>query len=100
MRATLCSIKFLALLSLMQRIGGEVFFAPLRLQLGPRTFREPDILLLGSAADPRRGNEYWTGADLVVEVVSPDDPARDYVAKRRDYAETGIVAYWIVDPVA
>ena len=40
------------------------------------------------------------GADLVVEVVSPDDPERDYVQKRADYAELRIPEYWIVDPQA
>ena len=34
----------------------------------------------------------------MTEVVSPDDPARDLVVKRADYAEAGIPEYWIVDP--
>ena len=34
---------------------------------------------------------------LVVEVVSPDDPARDYRYKRSEYAAKGIPEYWIVD---
>ena len=38
------------------------------------------------------------GTDLVAEVVSPDDPDRDYGEKRADYAEAGIPEYWIVDP--
>ena len=44
-------------------------------------------------------NESWAGADLAVEVVSEDDPARDYVAKRREYALCGVREYWIVDPM-
>jgi Uma2 family endonuclease len=37
---------------------------------------------------------------LVVEVVSPGDfnYERDYVEKRREYAERGISEYWLVDP--
>lgn len=88
---------FLAFFAVIAPLGGEVFYAPLRLQVGPRRFREPDILLLRSAGDPRNANEYWTGADLVVEIVSPDDPARDYHTKRVDYAAAGIPEYWIVD---
>ena len=38
------------------------------------------------------------GADLVAEVVSPDNPDRDLVTKRSDYAEAGIPEYWIADP--
>lgn len=82
----------------MQSIGGRVLVAPLRLRLGPRRFRKPDLLLLRSAEDPRRHDDYWEGADLVVEIVSPDNPDRDLVTKRAEYAEAGIPEYWIVDP--
>ena len=34
----------------------------------------------------------------MIEVVGPDDPQRDLVEKRADYAEAGIPEYWIVDP--
>jgi Uma2 family endonuclease len=51
---------------------GIVLVAPLRLRLRTGRYREPDVLLLLSATDARRSNRYWTGADLVLEVVSPD----------------------------
>ena len=35
-----------------------------------------DLLLVADATDPRRRNRFWTGADVVVEVVSPDQPER------------------------
>src|SRR5262249_7655566 len=76
---------------------GIVLVAPLRLRVRPGRYREPALLLLLSAADPRRGNQYWTGADLVLEVASPDDPKRDLVRKRREYARAGIPEYWIVN---
>ena len=78
--------------------GGKVLFAPLRLRVADGTFREPDLLLVRDAADPRRGNRFWAGADLVVEIVSPDQPERDTVEKRHDYAGAEIPEYWIVDP--
>jgi Uma2 family endonuclease len=89
---------FLALAAYLKPIGGKAHYAPLRLQVGPRKFREPDILLLLSATDPRRENRFWTGADLALEVVSPEKPARDLVDKRGDYAEAKIPEYWIVNP--
>lgn len=82
----------------MERIGGVVLFAALRLQIREGKFREPDLMLLLDANDPRRENRYWLGADLVVEVVSEDDPERDTVVKRADYAEGGIPEYWIINP--
>jgi Uma2 family endonuclease len=89
---------FLAFLAFIQRIGGKVQYAPLRLQIRSGKYREPDILLVRDANDPRRQNRYWLGADLVVEIVSPDDPDRDTKVKRADYAEAGIPEYWIIDP--
>ncbi len=78
--------------------GGKVLFAPLRLQISPGRFREPDLLLLLNRHDPRNQEAFWLGADLVVEIVSPDNPTRDTVKKRAEYAEAGIPEYWIVDP--
>ncbi|MDE0365850.1 MAG: Uma2 family endonuclease [Gammaproteobacteria bacterium] len=79
-------------------LGGTVLFAPLRLRIRPGKFREPDLLVLGETSDIRSRDRYWLGADLVLEVVSPDDPNRDFVVKRNDYAEAGIPEYWIADP--
>ncbi|MCY4094971.1 MAG: Uma2 family endonuclease [Gammaproteobacteria bacterium] len=78
--------------------GGVALVGPLRLKIREERFREPDLLLLRDASDSRRQNRFWLGADLVVEVVSPDDPERDYVRKRHDYATARISEYWIVDP--
>jgi Uma2 family endonuclease len=79
---------------------GVVRVAPLRLRLPSGRFREPDILALRDAGDSRRRNRYWHGADLIVEIVSPDDPARDLVIKRAEYAAARVPEYWIVDPRA
>ena len=78
--------------------GGVVMVSALRMRIREGKFREPDLLLLRDRSDARCRDRYWLGADLVVEVVSPDDPDRDLVEKRADYAEAGIPEYWIVDP--
>jgi Uma2 family endonuclease len=79
--------------------GGEVLFAPLRLQIRPGKQREPDMLLVLDRHDPRNQDRFWLGADLVVEIVSADNPERDTVEKVADYAEARIPEYWIVNPV-
>jgi Uma2 family endonuclease len=89
----------LRLLAFIQPRGGKVLYAPLRLRIREDQFREPDLLLVRDADDPRRQNRYWLGADLVVEVVSPDDPERDTRVKRGEYAAAQIPEYWIVNPM-
>ena len=92
-------LLFLALLAFIERLGGTVFYAPLRVQVRPGKFREPDLLLLLNKNDPRRQNAYWFGADLVVEIVSPDKPERDTEEKLLDYADAHIPEYWIINPI-
>jgi Uma2 family endonuclease len=83
----------------LQGVGGKVLVAPIRLQIRAGKQREPDIMLVRDANDPRRQKRYWLGADLVAEIVSPDDPERDTRVKRADYSEAGIPEYWIVNPL-
>jgi len=45
---------FLAFLQVIKPSGGKVRFAPLPPRIRPGKFRKPDLLLLLSAADPRR----------------------------------------------
>ncbi len=87
---TLLEYLFLALREYIVPRGGKVLFAALRLEVSAGRFREPDLLLLRDANDPRRQERYWRGADLVAEIVSPDDPERDTVDKVADYAAAGI----------
>ncbi len=79
---------------------GTVRFAPLRVRLWRKKFREPDVLFLSKHHASRNRNDYWVGADLVMEVLSgeAEDRRRDLVEKRREYARAGIPEYWIVDP--
>lgn len=95
---TIVLLLYELLVALVRPRGGKVLVAPLRLKVRDDTYREPDIVLLRSAQDPRRQNRFWLGADLVVEVVSPDKPERDLVDKRGEYAAAQIPEYWIVNP--
>ena len=89
---------YLTFLNFIKPHGGTVRFAPLRLRVRPGKFREPDLLLLLSAADPRRQSRFWDGADLALEVVREDKPERDLVEKRGDYAKAHVPEYWLVNP--
>src|SRR6476646_6432133 len=83
-----------ALFPFIQQRGGTVLYSPVRMQIREGKYREPDLLLVIDEHDPRRQNAYWLGADLVIEIVSHDDPARDFKVKRNDYAEARIPEYW------
>jgi Uma2 family endonuclease len=78
---------------------GIVVFAPIRVRLREGTFREPDVVFMLSRNARRVGEDFWEGADLVMEIVSgsAEDRRRDLVVKRREYARAGIDEYWIVD---
>lgn len=93
--------KFLLLLltDFVDRGGkGKTLMAPLRVRLWADKFREPDLVVMLAGHEQRMGEEFWEGADFVVEVVSDDDRRRDLEIKRLEYAQAGIPEYWIVDP--
>ncbi len=68
--------------------------APFRIRLPTGMFREPDVMFMLPEHQHRRFSKYWDGADLVSE----DDPNRDLITKRAEYALAQIPEYWIVDP--
>ena len=84
---------------IVHRNLGRVIFAPLRVRLWAGKYREPDLMVMLEENRHRISQQYWDGADLVMEIISPDDPARDLETKRREYAVAGIREYWLVNPI-
>ncbi|MBI3821287.1 MAG: Uma2 family endonuclease [Planctomycetes bacterium] len=78
---------------------GRVYFAPLPVKLWTKQMREPDIVFLASRRIKNK-RKPPKGADLAMEVVSPDPKSRrrDLQEKREVYAKAKIPEYWIVDP--
>lgn len=77
---------------------GTALFSPFRIKLWEAKYREPDVMFMHADHEARMHEQYWDGADLVMEVVSEDDRRRDLEIKRFEYARAGIPEYWIVDP--
>jgi Uma2 family endonuclease len=79
---------------------GVVLISGMRVRLGKGKYRAPDILYMKAANARCRHEDHWDGADLVMEIVSPDpkDHDRDWKAKPREYARAGVAEYWIVAP--
>jgi Uma2 family endonuclease len=78
---------------------GLVLSAPFKVKVRSGKFREPDLMFLFAQNYHKRQEQFWEGADLVIEVVSPDDPDRDIVKKHKEYALAGIREYWLVNPL-
>jgi Uma2 family endonuclease len=79
---------------------GLVLVSGMKVRLGKRKVRDPDVIYMKAEHAHRRHDKYWDGADLVMEVVSADhkDRERDLKTKPREYARAGIPEYWIIDP--
>jgi Uma2 family endonuclease len=79
---------------------GRVKVAALPVRTSKGEYREPDVLFMLEEHAHRIGEQYWDGADLVTEVVSPgkENRDRDLRNKRREYARARIREYWIIDP--
>ena len=61
----------------------------------------PDASFIGQdrweRGRPEPGSFIRIVPDLAIEVLSPNDPARDLVQKRIIYARSGVREYWVVD---
>ncbi len=80
---------------------GEVFFAPFDVVFTRVDVVVPDIVYLSAArAAVELNTRHTTGADLVVEILSPSTRQRDRRLKRDLYERAGVVEYWLVDPDA
>jgi Uma2 family endonuclease len=71
---------------------------PFRVRLNDTDYREPDVCFMRGANAAKRHDQFWEGADLVVEVISESNQDHDYRTKYAEYASAGIPEYWIIDP--
>ena len=86
---------------LRQRNLGEILTAPIDVLLPQKLGDpvQPDIVVIRSERLQIVGELNIQGApDLVMEVLSPSNPAHDRDLKYELYAEAGVPEYWIIDP--
>ena len=80
---------------------GQVFSAPVDVELSPVDIVEPDLLVvLRDREHIISPNRIIGPPDLVIEILSPSTASRDRELKRVLYAKSGVPVYWIVDPEA
>ena len=77
---------------------GIVVRAPFQMKL-EQSGREPDVFFLAEAHRDRLCPTYLEGpADLVIEILSPENIGRDRGDKFYEYERAGIPEYWLIDP--
>lgn len=77
----------------------RVFHAPFDVKLSdqPLTIVQPDLMIICDK-DKLDGKRCNGAPDFVIEIVSPGNPADDYIRKLYYYKNAGVREYWIVDP--
>lgn len=63
----------------------------------PLTIVQPDIMIVCDK-DKLDENRCNGAPDFIIEIVSPGNPADDYIKKAYYYEKYGVREYWIVDP--
>ncbi len=78
----------------------QVFSAPFDVKLSdkPFTIVQPDIMVICDK-DKLDGKRCNGAPDFIIEIVSPGNPADDYIRKLYYYKNAGVREYWIVDPL-
>lgn len=76
-----------------------VFHAPFDVKLNdtPLTIVQPDLMIVCDK-DKLDGKRCNGAPDFIIEIISPSNPADDYVRKLYYYKNYGVREYWIVDP--
>jgi len=91
-------IQFLILMEIGRLIRTHPLFPrpELRLRLGPRVFRIPDISVFGG--QPPQESVPSTPPLLVIEILSKDDRHHNLMQKLEEYRAWGVAHVWFVEP--
>lgn len=103
--STLQGYLYALILRLLERSPGGRVQVEWRCILGPdgglRAF-VPDVVYVAAErvprGDMRRNPVLHVPPDLIIEVLSPDQPARQFADKLQFYLRHGVRLVWVVDP--
>jgi Uma2 family endonuclease len=77
---------------------GRLVTSKAKLKISAFSGREPDIFFIPKALYHLVGKNLFKGVPpLIIEILSPSNEAVDRVAKRAEYAQLGVIQYWLVD---
>ena len=81
--------------------GGQLFADNVQVRLPTMRRRNPDVKFVADDGTAQIMEKHILGVpDLCIEIISEDNPARDYVTKFAEYADAEVPEYWIADPVS
>ncbi len=79
---------------------GQVFNAPIDLQLSEYDIIQPDIVVvLNRPVNIVTPSKIKGVPDLIIEILSPSSTRNDSVLKKELYERSGVPEYWIADPM-
>lgn len=79
--------------------SGEMFLAPLDVELDDYNCFQPDLFFIGSQQGGMIKKTHIQGApQLVIEILSPSSVIRDRIQKKRIYEKAGVQEYWLISP--
>lgn len=97
---TVIKVLFRAADELERQGKGTAFFAPLDVYLAETETYQPDVVFISTNRSGIIGEKKIEGApDIVMEILSPSTAYYDLRHKKQVYGETGVLEYWIVDPM-
>lgn len=83
-----------------ERKLGEVLYAPMDVYLSEYETYQPDIIFISNERFSIIGEKKIEAApDLVIEILSESTAYYDLKHKKRMYESSGVMEYWIVDPM-
>ena len=85
-------------LLIREHAGGRKFSSPTPIRLWEGKIREPDLVYYAAGREDCYHVQYADPPDLAIEVLSPSTRRIDREEKAAEYAEAGVMEYWIVDP--
>ncbi|MCY7351360.1 MAG: Uma2 family endonuclease [Cytophagaceae bacterium] len=89
---------FLGVYVLTQKLG-KLYAAPMDTKFTEHDTFQPDLLFISTERLSLIGDKKIEGApDLVVEILSPGNEAKEMSYKRHVYETSGVREYWFIEP--
>ena len=85
---------------LKKKKAGKLYVSPVDVYLNSTNAYQPDlVIILNKNLSILKSNGVYGAPDIVFEILSPGTKKFDLVKKKNVYESSGVLEYWIVDPL-